>query len=242
MSSFVQFKMQALSALLSVLDERGAREGRLIESLDKRKGFICQAILDGIKHAEEVSVTSSCQSELEMHAQESCSPISDIDNGLSLTISIGDSIPVPGAIILEDGKRAEEQKRRWARLKAFDAWTWNSYLQLNSVKLGKRSFVDSLVKCDRCHDLYWQDEKHCKICHTTFELDFDLEERYAIHAATCTGREDADVFPKHKILSSRLQSLKATVHTIEVGQILLIHFSLRVIFVYHCSIGLFWPW
>ncbi|KAK4775271.1 hypothetical protein SAY86_010206 [Trapa natans] len=204
---------EVLSALLSVLDERGSREGRLIESLDKRKGFISQAMLDGVKHADVVSVTSSCQWELEMGAQES-SPISDIDNGLNLTSSNGDSIPSPGAIILEDGKRAEEQKRRWAQLQAFHIWTWHSYLGLNSVKLGKRSFVDSLAICDRCHDLYWQDEKHCKICHTTFELDFDLEERYAIHVATCTVKE-ADVFPKHKILPSRLQSLKAAVHSIE---------------------------
>ncbi|KAK4747325.1 hypothetical protein SAY87_026362 [Trapa incisa] len=206
---------EGLSSLLSVLDERGAREGWLIESLNKRKGFIIQAMLDGVKHAEVVSVTLSCQCEVEMDVQDSFSPISDIDNGLNLTSSNGDSIPSPGAVILEDGKMVEEPKRRWAQLQAFHVWTWNSYLGLNSVKLGKRSFVDSLVICNRCHDLYWQDERHCKICHTTFELDVNLEERYAIHVATCTGREVADVFPKHKILPSRMQSLKAAVHTIE---------------------------
>ncbi|OWM73841.1 hypothetical protein CDL15_Pgr018901 [Punica granatum] len=205
---------EAFCALLSVLDERGAREGPLIDSLDKRKVFICQAMLTGVKHTEVMSVSSSCQSELDMGTEANSSPISDVDNCLNLTVAIGDSMPLPGAIVLENGKKTEEQKRRWSRLKAFDAWTWNTYLELNCVKLGKRSFIDSLVKCERCHDLYWRDEKHCKICHTTFELDFELEERYAIHAATCTEK-DVNVFPKHKILSSRLQSLKAAVHTIE---------------------------
>ncbi|KAL0670210.1 hypothetical protein Bca4012_032914 [Brassica carinata] len=105
---------EALRALLSVLDDRGRREARLIESLEKRESFLCQA----------------------MHS---------------------------------------------------------------------------------CHDLYWRDEKHCKICHATFELDIDLEERYAIHAATCNRKneESSDSFPDHKVLSSQLQSLKAAVYAIE---------------------------
>ncbi|GJT01977.1 DDT domain-containing protein [Tanacetum coccineum] len=71
--------------------------------------------------------------------------------------------------------------------------------------------------CERCHDLFWRDEKHCRICHTTFELDFDLEERYAIHVATCRDDSDPDMFPKHKILSSQLQSLKAAAYTLELS-------------------------
>ena len=65
--------------------------------------------------------------------------------------------------------------------------------------------------------MYWRDEKHCKICHATFELDIDLEERYAIHAATCNRKneESSDSFPDHKVLSSQLQSLKAAVYAIE---------------------------
>ena len=35
---------EALRALLSVLDDRGRREARLIESLEKRESFLCQAM------------------------------------------------------------------------------------------------------------------------------------------------------------------------------------------------------
>uniref|UniRef100_A0A0D3C168 WHIM2 domain-containing protein n=2 Tax=Brassica TaxID=3705 RepID=A0A0D3C168_BRAOL len=83
--------------------------------------------------------------------------------------------------------------------------------------IDRRSYLDTLTRCKSCHDLYWRDEKHCKICHATFELDIDLEERYAIHAATCNRKneESSDSFPDHKVLSSQLQSLKAAVYAIE---------------------------
>ncbi|CAL5322080.1 unnamed protein product [Camellia sinensis] len=60
------------------------------------------------------------------------------------------------------------------------------------------------------------DEKHCKTCHTTFELDFDLEERYTIHVATCRENGETHMFPNHKVLSSQLQAIKAAIHAIEV--------------------------
>ncbi|CAL5371361.1 unnamed protein product [Camellia sinensis] len=59
------------------------------------------------------------------------------------------------------------------------------------------------------------DEKHCKTCHTTFELDFDLEERYTIHVATCRENGETHMFPNHKVLSSQLQAIKAAIHAIE---------------------------
>ncbi|GJZ77998.1 hypothetical protein Tco_0642670 [Tanacetum coccineum] len=48
-------------------------------------------------------------------------------------------------------------------------------------------------------------------------ISFDLEQKYAIHVATCRDDSDPDMFPKHKILSSQLQSLKATTYTLEVS-------------------------
>ncbi|CAL5413581.1 unnamed protein product [Camellia sinensis] len=59
-------------------------------------------------------------------------------------------------------------------------------------------------------------KKHCKTCHTTFELDFDLEERYTIHVATCRENGETHMFPNHKVLSSQLQAIKAAIHAIEV--------------------------
>lgn len=207
---------EALRALLSVLDDRGRQEALLIESLEKREAFLCQAMSSGLVNNTEIRhVAQSDQSELDLVREDSSSPVSDVDNNLALSEIGKESLPSCGAIVLDVGKKGEEQHRMWSRLQEFDAWIWNSfYLNLNAVKHGKRSYLDALARCERCHDLYWRDEKHCKICHTTFELDFDLEERYAVHAATCRGKGD-HLVSKHKILSSQLQSLKAAVHAIE---------------------------
>ncbi|KAI5389455.1 hypothetical protein KIW84_074928 [Lathyrus oleraceus] len=126
-------------------------------------------------------------------------------DNLNLTKTARDSLPSPGAVVIEAGKKAEEQLQKWIRVQEFDSWIWNSfYLDLNIVKYGKRSYLDSLGRCRSCHDLYWRDERHCKICHMTFELDFDLEEKYAIHIAMCREKEDNSTFPNHKILSSQI--------------------------------------
>lgn len=163
-------------------------------------------------------IRESGRSESDIVRADSVSPVSDVDNNFYLTQSSNNSPPLLGAIVLEVGKKGEEQNRNWSRLQEFDLWIWNFfYLNLNAVKKGKRSYLDSLTRCLSCHDLYWRDEKHCKICHTTFELDFDLEERYAIHAATCRGKGDINIAENYKVLSSQLQSLKAAIHAIEVN-------------------------
>ncbi|KAI5389453.1 hypothetical protein KIW84_074926 [Lathyrus oleraceus] len=137
-------------------------------------------------------------------------------DNLNLTETARDSLPSPGAVVIEAGKKAEEQLQKWIRVQEFDSWIWNSfYLDLNVVKYGKRSYLDSLGRCRSCHDLYWRDERHCKICHMTFELDFDLEEKYAIHIAMCREKEDSSTFPNHKVLSSQIQSLKAATYAIK---------------------------
>ncbi|KAJ7958982.1 Homeobox-DDT domain protein RLT3 [Quillaja saponaria] len=205
---------EALCALLSVLDDRGQREALLIESLEKKQAFLCQAMsrmtIVGIGH-----MTQSDQSELDTVREEIYSPVSEVDS-LNLTNILKDSVPSSGAVRLEVGKKREELVRNWAHLQAFDLWVWNSfYLDLNVVKYGRRSYLDSLARCESCHDLYWKDEKHCRICHTTFELDFDLEERYAIHTATCREKDESNTLPKHNVLSTQIQSLKAAIYAIE---------------------------
>ncbi|PRQ51784.1 putative transcription factor & chromatin remodeling DDT family [Rosa chinensis] len=206
---------EALCALLSVLDDRGKREALLIESLEKRLTFLCQAMSnrmassDGSEH-----LTQSDRSELDNAREDTYSPVSDVDNNSSETVN--DSVPLNGTVVPEVRKKGEELKQKWKRIQAFDSWLWNSfYLDLNSVKHGKRSYFDTLTRCESCHDLYWRDEKHCRICHTTFELHFDLEEMFAIHVATCREKETSTTFPEHKVLSSQIQSLKAAIHAIE---------------------------
>lgn len=206
---------EALCALLSVLDDRGKREALLIESLEIRLTVLCQAMSnrtasgDGSEH-----LTQSDRSELDNVREDTYSPVSDVDNNSSETAN--DSVPLCGTVVPEVRKKGEELKQKWRRIQAFDSWLWNSfYLDLNSVKHGKRSYFDTLTRCESCHDLYWRDEKHCRICHTTFELHFDLEEMFAIHVATCREKETGDTFPEHKVLSSQIQSLKAAIHAIE---------------------------
>ncbi|XP_038713535.1 homeobox-DDT domain protein RLT3-like [Tripterygium wilfordii] len=205
---------EALSALLSVLDDRGTREAHLIESMEKRGASLCQAMSSRLSNDARIRLSQSDHSSLEIVREES-SPVSDVDN-LCLTEVSKDYLPPCGAISLEVGKKGEDQSQKWSCLQEFDSWIWNNfYLELNTVKYSKRSYIDSLTKCETCHDLYWRDEKHCKSCHTTFELDFDLEERCAVHAVTCREQGYNDMFLKNKVLSSQLQSLKAAVHAIE---------------------------
>lgn len=202
-----------------MLDGRGKREAFLLASLEKRKASLCQEMSSRIAiHSGSTSLTQYDRSDLYMIREDSSSPVSDIVDNPCATDITNDFLASSGAIVLGVGKKGEEQKQRWRRLQEFDAWIWSAfYSDLNAVKHGKRTYLDSLARCESCHDLYWRDEKHCKTCHTTFELDFDLEEKYAIHIATCREKEDNDMFPKHKVLSSQLQSLKAAIHAIEVG-------------------------
>ncbi|KAL2342623.1 hypothetical protein Fmac_003908 [Flemingia macrophylla] len=207
---------EALCALLSVLDDRGKRETLLIESLERRKTSLCRFMSRiNVNGSGMSSLSHSDQSELDMVTDDSYSPTSDVDN-LNLTEIAKESLPSDGAVVIKAGKKREEQIQKWIRVQEYDSWIWNSfYLDLNVVKYGRRSYLDSLARCKSCHDLYWRDERHCKICHMTFELDFDLEERYAIHVATCREKEGSGTFPNHKVLASHIQSLKAAVYAIE---------------------------
>lgn len=208
---------EALCILLSVLNDRGSREAVLLASLEKREAFLRQAMSNRTGNDSGFRNSSqSDQSELDMVRDVSSSPVSDVDNNQCLAEITKDSLGSSDVIVFEVGKKVVEEKQKWSRLQEFDAWIWsNFYSDLNAVKHTKRSYLDSLARCESCHDLYWRDEKHCKICHTTFELDFDLEERYAVHAATCRDKENTDTFPKHKVLSSQLQALKAAIYAIE---------------------------
>ncbi|KAM1165207.1 hypothetical protein PS2_024417 [Malus domestica] len=205
---------EALCALLSVLDDRGKREAVLIESVEKRILFLCQAMSSRMVTSDRIDkLAQSDQSVPDNVREDTYSPVSEVDN---LSGTANDSPPSSGAVVLEVRKKGEELKQKWKRIQAFDSWLWNFfYLELNAVKLGKRSYFDTLHRCESCHDLYWRDEKHCRICHKTFELHFDLEERYAIHVATCKEKEASDTYPEHKVLSSQIQSLKAAMHAIE---------------------------
>ncbi|XP_022771611.1 homeobox-DDT domain protein RLT3-like isoform X4 [Durio zibethinus] len=206
---------EALRTLLAVLDDRGKREALLIESLEKREASLYQQMSSRHLFDAGIRFMPSDSSEMDVGREDSLSPVSDVDN-LSLTVAMNESLTSSGAIVLEAGKKGEEQNRKWRRLQEFDVWIWDCfYLNLNAVKHSKCSYLDSLTRCESCHDLYWRDEKHCRICHATFELDFDLEERYAIHVATCREKGDNSMLPKFKVLPSQLQSLKAAVHAIE---------------------------
>ncbi|XP_074324417.1 homeobox-DDT domain protein RLT3 [Apium graveolens] len=205
---------ESLCTLFSTLDRRGSREAYLLSSLEKLETPLHQAMSSIPNNAEcSQQIVSDC-SDLCTPREESSSAVSDLDNNICLS-EIGNGHPVFTVPNVLETEKRRTQKQKWSRLQAFDSWVWKSfYLELSAVKFGKKSFLDSLARCEHCHDLYWRDEKHCKVCHTTFELDFDTEERYAVHAATCR-KSDSNVFVEHKVLPSQLQSLKAAIYAIE---------------------------
>ncbi|CAM0885706.1 unnamed protein product [Alopecurus aequalis] len=218
---------QELLSLLSVLDIRGTREAHLLASMKKRQACLFEGMKKHLDDGNAVALAASsdssrsetCSGNRDSPKQSSgdgASPLSDIDSASLPTYLAGNLLNASSAMEIEVGRRSDEKTVKWERLQALDKWIWTAfYSSLTAVKCGKRSFKESLVHCESCHDLYWRDEKHCRICHTTFEVGFDLEERYAIHVATCKEPEDLYDVPNHKVLPSQLQALKAAIHAIE---------------------------
>ncbi|XP_021733997.1 homeobox-DDT domain protein RLT3-like isoform X2 [Chenopodium quinoa] len=208
---------EALYGLLASLNGQGRREAVLLASLEMRMAFLVEEMTSRIP--ADFNVSQSTQSglcEIDRTIEDSLSPISEIDNH-SLGETSFNAVTSSGAAPFIFEKKVEEEKKKYERLQAYDSWIWNNfYSNLHAVRCGKRSFFDSWTRCGSCNDLYWRDERHCKACHATFELDFDLEEKYAVHVAKCHVREDADIFPMHKVLPSKLQALKAAIHVIEL--------------------------
>lgn len=218
---------QDLLSLLSVLDIRGTREAHLLASMKRRQSCLFEGMKKHLEDGCVVALTASSDSSRSETSSgnryspkpssgDGASPLSDIDSASVPTYLAGNLQNASSAIGIEVGRRSDEKMLKWERLQALDKWIWTSfYSSLTAVKCGKRSFKESLVHCESCHDLYWRDEKHCRICHSTFEVGFDLEERYAMHVATCREPEDLYDVPNHKVLPSQLQALKAAIHAIE---------------------------
>ncbi|KAH6762645.1 hypothetical protein C2S52_020078 [Perilla frutescens var. hirtella] len=203
---------EALYTLLSALNHRGAREARLLASLENRELILSQMMSSIPIDSEKRQLP---QSEYTCR-EDSSSPVSDVDNRLSLGETQNELPTSVGTAAVEAGKKGEKLVEKSGDSQVFDARIWKSfYSELSSVKNGQKAYLDSLRKCDRCQDLYWRDEKHCRICHTTFELDFDLEERYAIHSATCRTNIDVKKCRRQRALPSQLQALKAAIYAIE---------------------------
>ncbi|KAI5005270.1 hypothetical protein ZWY2020_032513 [Hordeum vulgare] len=218
---------QDLLSLLSVLDIRGMREAHLLASMRKRQSCLFEGMKKHLEDGCVVALTASSDSSRsetssgnryspKPSSEDGTSPLSDIDSASIPTYLAGNLENASSAIGIEVGRRSDEKMLKWERLQALHKWIWTSfYSSLTAVKGGKRSFKESLVHCGSCHDLYWRDEKHCRICHSIFEVGFDLEERYAIHVATCREPEGLYDVPNHKVLPSQLQALKAAIHAIE---------------------------
>jgi hypothetical protein len=218
--------LQELLSLLSVLDGRGTREAHLLASLQKRQAYLFEAMKKHLEYenALKLAVSSdSCRSGTsgedgaspKRDSVDWDSPVSEINTSLPTDL-IDSNLDLSSAIAI--GRSGDEKILMWERSQEFDTWIWTSfYSTLTAVKCGKKSFKESLVHCESCHDLYWRDEKHCRICHSTFEVGFDLEERYAVHVATCREPEVVHEVPNHKVLPSQLQALKAGIHAIEVS-------------------------
>lgn len=167
---------------------------------------------------ENRQLSRSDQSGVNTFREASSSPVSDVDNRISLNEMQSELPSCTGAAVVEIGKKGEQLAETSGSSQAFDAWIWKSfYYELNTVKNGKKAYLNLLRRCDQCQDLYWKDEKHCRICHTTFELDFDLDERYAVHSAVCRANIDVNKCRRKKVMSSQLQALKAAIYAIEVG-------------------------
>lgn len=201
---------EALDTLMALLDSRGIREANLLASLRSRGTLLRQEMR---KHKSGVNQESEKYGR-EILSGDSSSGTSIIENNQNDTVfePEDDSSVLSGAVSLQFGGTEVEKQRDWDHCRAFDRWVWSDFFQ--TLKVLKYD-ADRLLPCESCHDLYWPEEEHCMLCHTTFELDFDSEERYAVHVARCKGRGQDESIRGCKVLSSRLQSLKAGMQAVE---------------------------
>ncbi|XP_057860957.1 homeobox-DDT domain protein RLT3 isoform X2 [Cryptomeria japonica] len=203
-----------LENFMLLLDSRSSREASLFASLRSCKAILCREMRKSKAcRNQDISGNDSESNEREIMSSDS-SAVSLVENNQNSIVSEAenDSSAPPGAISLEFGRTEMEKQHEWDRYRAFDKWVWSGFFQmLNVLKYNP----DMLVSCEGCHDLYWPEEGHCKLCHTTFELDFDSEERYAVHVKTCRINTQNDSSHRHKVLPSRLQSLKAGMQAVE---------------------------
>ncbi|PQM40239.1 homeobox-DDT domain protein RLT3 isoform X4 [Prunus yedoensis var. nudiflora] len=111
---------EVLCALLSVLDDRGKQEALLIESLEKRIAFLCQAMSSRMVNSDRIdNLAQSDQSDLDSVREDTYSPVYDVDNNLSGIAN--DSLPSSGVVVLEVRKKGEQQKQKWSQIQAFDS-------------------------------------------------------------------------------------------------------------------------
>lgn len=201
---------EALDTLMALLDSRGVREVNLLSSLRSRGTLLRQEMR---KPKSGVNQESGKYGR-EILSGDSSSGASIIENNQNDTVfePENDSSVLSGAISLQFGGTEVENQHDWDHYRAFDRWVWGDFFQ--TLKVLKCN-ADRLLPCESCHDLYWPEEEHCMLCHTTFELDFDSEERYAVHVAKCKGRGHDESIRRCKVLSSRLQSLKAGMQAVE---------------------------
>lgn len=201
---------EALDTLMALLDSRGVREANLLASLRSQGTLLRQEmrkLKSGVNQESEKYVR-------EILSGDSSSGVSIIENNQNDTAfePENDSSVFSGAISLQFGRTEVEKQHDWDNHRAFDRWVWSDFFR--TLKVLKYN-ADRLLPCESCHDLYWPEEEHCMLCHTTFELDFDSEERYAVHVARCKGRGQDESIQGCKVLSSRLQSLKAGMQAVE---------------------------
>nr|GEX19275.1 DDT domain-containing protein [Tanacetum cinerariifolium] len=134
---------EALTSLLSVLDQRGRRECHLLSSLEKREAFLSEAMSSIHNDVRVGQPTISGDSERSFSRDDSSSAVSDVDNLLGLNCMHHDNLASTSDVIALIGNR-EQAKQKW-------------------------------------------------------------------------DDSDWDMFPKHKILSSQLQLLKAAAYTLELS-------------------------
>jgi len=196
---------------MALLDSRGDREANLLASLRSRGSLLRQEMRKpkfGVNQESE-------KNGREIVSGESSSGASIIENTQNDTVfeHENDSSVLSGAISLQSGGNEVEKQFDRDHSRAFDRWVWSDFFQ--TLKVLKYN-PDRLIHCESRQDLYWPEEGHCMLCHTTFELDFDSEERYPVHVARCKARGQDESIQACTVLSSALQSLKAGTQAVEV--------------------------
>lgn len=193
---------EAFNALLANLDTRGVREAHLHGVLVKLENLIRQGMRrfsstvrpdqrlpaneSEVKAVDSSKFRSSGNGVLTFHSGHM---EEDGSSGDGTVLSDKESCRHAGAIQIQIGNSHRERKCVLDRYREFDKWFWSretpEFSVLVAARLKKKRSPEILAKCEVCHDLFWNEEKHCSYCHTTFEASAKRDVKYMQHVSEC---------------------------------------------------------
>ncbi|KAL5715822.1 hypothetical protein ACHQM5_017591 [Ranunculus cassubicifolius] len=206
---------EGFDTLMSSLDTRGVREAHLHLMLQK----IELPFKEAIRRSSKTSNSTE-----NIKAEEVSDMISSPDSPSSTLCGASpDAQDHSRSFRIELGRTQSEKNNALKRYQDFQNWMWRECFNpsvLSAMKFGKKRCTELLITCDLCRDLYFCEESHCPVCHTTFG-NFYNKADFSDHINQCEEKQKMNLVSvfDNSLNSSRpprIRLLKSQLALIEV--------------------------